>query len=855
MLCQRRLARTHAGALRARAPAERLLHSGDWAALLGTVTTLNGRHRELGSGPRVAHGAALLASAVLPNIYSRLFADELPATTQLARALFSQARSGALLVSRDRAQPEASLDAPMTARLCLALLEGDRAFYSPGAGGQSSIDSFVANWQRTSGCGEHSVRASLDLARAAHHETVGRFLVSQGNETWVPPLGIGIWLARAWLDARDKGDLFEFANTVGNLKTAPQKGLVRKVGSPAAPPAGARGKRFWCGLAFDDRAHDALLHQCVGEAHSRQTTWSFEFAVAGAVRRRWLGLSARRHDGRPAALPAPDSYRPTTSAALEARPDCVERALREVVAALCWDASKATFDVDAPAMAHARGDVRQWFHEYNDDLAAEPRGAATTAATADKAAGRGAGQDLAGAAWFDVCSRLTAAAHCRHHRDGAYELKASRANFVAALCELLGAADVSDLERPAAACAPRVELESLNASKTRLRVVGDSGVILAQILLRPGLVAVERSICRLDDDQAEASAFPPWARALELLDADSLGDAWLRQPRCGASPWLLAALTPPAAVENLAARGHFDAVHKLLVVLPPGAAGSLARARLAEVALRTHPAADGAVVLVRRLAALEACRGAHAFPGAGVSAALAAWRARVAEACFSSKAVSRHATAALHTLLVDELGFLDEAAAVHVAARYDAVDWLALLRDHGRDLDAPDAKGSRPLAAAASHGALESMLFLFRGGARPDAAVKPDDGARAPPRPPPEARPDRRRAAAEVRSPLAWASKSGQGSAVALLLSRGADPNRCDQDAVGLAPLHLAKNVDVANRLLEAGADVRLRSGSGHTPLDVLPAHITRHLRGAPSAAAAHTAAAASQRPQPRRHL
>ncbi|GGM18606.1 ankyrin repeat domain-containing protein [Nakamurella endophytica] len=57
-----------------------------------------------------------------------------------------------------------------------------------------------------------------------------------------------------------------------------------------------------------------------------------------------------------------------------------------------------------------------------------------------------------------------------------------------------------------------------------------------------------------------------------------------------------------------------------------------------------------------------------------------------------------------------------------------------------------------------------------------------------------------------------------------LLIERGADPNvRADDDERGESPLHWAASsddVDVAQALLEGGADMQLPGGSIGTPLD-----------------------------------
>lgn len=53
------------------------------------------------------------------------------------------------------------------------------------------------------------------------------------------------------------------------------------------------------------------------------------------------------------------------------------------------------------------------------------------------------------------------------------------------------------------------------------------------------------------------------------------------------------------------------------------------------------------------------------------------------------------------------------------------------------------------------------------------------------------------------------------------LLREGANPNA--QNRIGQAPLHLVSNEKVAQQLLDAGADVRLKDAWGETPADVNP--------------------------------
>ena len=81
---------------------------------------------------------------------------------------------------------------------------------------------------------------------------------------------------------------------------------------------------------------------------------------------------------------------------------------------------------------------------------------------------------------------------------------------------------------------------------------------------------------------------------------------------------------------------------------------------------------------------------------------------------------------------------------------------------------------------------------------------------------------------------------------VAGLLREGADPNA--QDRHGRAPLHLASDGHVAQQLLDAGADVRLKDAWGETPADVNPfGGAKRVIKSATNREALETLAASTQ--------
>jgi ankyrin repeat protein len=71
-------------------------------------------------------------------------------------------------------------------------------------------------------------------------------------------------------------------------------------------------------------------------------------------------------------------------------------------------------------------------------------------------------------------------------------------------------------------------------------------------------------------------------------------------------------------------------------------------------------------------------------------------------------------------------------------------------------------------------------------------------------------------------TPLIQAVQSGCPEMVRLLLSRGADPNLADTGELGFYPLHAAvthNSVTIARCLIEGGAKLNVKSGSGRTPL------------------------------------
>lgn len=124
---------------------------------------------------------------------------------------------------------------------------------------------------------------------------------------------------------------------------------------------------------------------------------------------------------------------------------------------------------------------------------------------------------------------------------------------------------------------------------------------------------------------------------------------------------------------------------------------------------------------------------------------------------------------------------------------------LALLVEHGADIDLRDRNGDRPLDWAARYGELEVVRLLVGAGAAPDPREAGDD----------------------VKVPLVEAAKGGHAAVAHFLLDSGADPNRGTRYAG--TPLHHAAgqgDTTVAARLLAMGADPAARRAmTFETPL------------------------------------
>ena len=188
-----------------------------------------------------AFGAAMAASSLLPNLYS-LGDESLPSNTAFARRLFFKAGNapmGAPVVAcRNRSVPEAALSPALAARMADALLSGD-------ARKEAAV---MKEWQARASCGATRVARSFETARAAMDESTGFWGGEPGTS---PPLAVALVLAHLWLRAKDKSDLWTFAEALREAR--PREVDVR------AMPAVKDVERWWTGLRFDASEHEAVL--------------------------------------------------------------------------------------------------------------------------------------------------------------------------------------------------------------------------------------------------------------------------------------------------------------------------------------------------------------------------------------------------------------------------------------------------------------------------------------------------------------------------------------------------------------------------------------------------------------------
>jgi ankyrin repeat protein len=132
---------------------------------------------------------------------------------------------------------------------------------------------------------------------------------------------------------------------------------------------------------------------------------------------------------------------------------------------------------------------------------------------------------------------------------------------------------------------------------------------------------------------------------------------------------------------------------------------------------------------------------------------------------------------------------------IHVAARESDSDTLALLLRSGGDIDATNSFGVSALMHLVDLGPdarrKNNFLLLLQNGASLSLADH------------------------YGKDVLMRASMYGEDEYVALLLQAGANPN--SQDKAGDTPLHLAKNGQVAEQLIAAGARLNVTNSRGQT--------------------------------------
>ena len=149
---------------------------------------------------------------------------------------------------------------------------------------------------------------------------------------------------------------------------------------------------------------------------------------------------------------------------------------------------------------------------------------------------------------------------------------------------------------------------------------------------------------------------------------------------------------------------------------------------------------------------------------------------------------------------------------LHSAAISGRAEIVALLIQKGAVVDAKDRKGRTPLVSFAVFGGsdIEIPKMLLVAGAGPDIeSAKEDDGATA----------------------LQYAAATGNLELAELLIAAHADVNH--RSALGDTPLLQAvsdEHLDVARLLIANGADVNLANNFGKTPLDYVDEAAMRQL-------------------------
>ena len=133
-----------------------------------------------------------------------------------------------------------------------------------------------------------------------------------------------------------------------------------------------------------------------------------------------------------------------------------------------------------------------------------------------------------------------------------------------------------------------------------------------------------------------------------------------------------------------------------------------------------------------------------------------------------------------------------------IAAWSDQIERVQVLLDQGASVNSTTANGVTALMASAGRGHVAMVRLLLERGADPN--LQDSTG----------------------RTALFMPSMLGMSHVVQLLLAHNADPNLASTDGLSNTPLHLAVangRRRVMGYLIEAGADVCARDGSGATPL------------------------------------
>ncbi|TVU13757.1 hypothetical protein EJB05_37183, partial [Eragrostis curvula] len=142
---------------------------------------------------------------------------------------------------------------------------------------------------------------------------------------------------------------------------------------------------------------------------------------------------------------------------------------------------------------------------------------------------------------------------------------------------------------------------------------------------------------------------------------------------------------------------------------------------------------------------------------------------------------------------------------VLVAASEGHLPVLRYLLARGGDTGMPDVLGLTPLHHAVHNDHCDAMRLLLSKGAPVDPI-------------------------ADGRTPLFFAASKGRPQALGILLDHGADPNRIKDNS--FSPLMMAcggsRSLECIKLLLQAGADVNLRTPDGNTALiDLIAAYFS----------------------------